>query len=634
MSARGESTARRNRASGRTELAPVRRVSNERAYLYQIIQTIGSGPDLETILRGIVRLVTEATACHACFVYFVHDRVLELRAASSIYAHLEGDVIIPIGEGLTGWVAKTRRSAFIRENALEDPRVRTAYFPELEDERFQSLVSVPIFSRAGEVIGVITLHAEAPHEFARADLDFLEHTASLIAGAVENGQLYEDATAKVALLTDLSKLSQRIASAASIHELLPLVAGGCRELLGADRCEIYLLDPDERLSLRSASPERAAGASLDTRRLWLEVLDVDLAHKGGEEARRLAEILWGDETEGFPVVAPLVVGEERLGILAALTQAPVADAESALAAVASHAAVAIKQHQLIDWLKEKNLVKDFFEALSGGHAIPEELAGQAARLGCDLDAQHLVMHMLPWTLRVPEGPRRGRRPRRDRQTQEPSWRELAARVESRVAGSLPGAVFDNRERSTRALLLLGSAQPGEIADTVRRIEREVAAEQAGSASIGLSNPCQEPASFRQGFQEAASAAEVGGLIRGAPGVSTYEDLGPYKYVLLSDEGVRDRYQQRLDRLVAYDRRKGTQLLETLEGYLDRRGNIVGTSRALYIHPNTLRQRLARVEGVAGFELEHEDWLSLAIAIKIVKLRMMRRSAAEERREDG
>ena len=73
------------------------------------------------------------------------------------------------GEGLAGWVVKTRRSAFIKEQALKDPRVK--YFPEFEEERFQSLVSVPVFDRDGGVMGVISLHAEAPHEFVRADLD-------------------------------------------------------------------------------------------------------------------------------------------------------------------------------------------------------------------------------------------------------------------------------------------------------------------------------------------------------------------------------------------------------------------------------------------------------------------------------
>jgi DNA-binding PucR family transcriptional regulator len=127
---------------------------------------------------------------------------------------------------------------------------------------------------------------------------------------------------------------------------------------------------------------------------------------------------------------------------------------------------------------------------------------------------------------------------------------------------------------------------------------------------------------------------VGSLIRGGPGVFTYEELGPYKYILGADGGVRDRYQHALDRLAEYDRRRGTQLLQTLEGYLDGRGNVVGSSRALYIHPNTLRQRLARIERLTDLDLEHEDWLSLAIAVKVVKLRLMRRSAREPAREEG
>jgi DNA-binding PucR family transcriptional regulator len=95
--------------------------------------------------------------------------------------------------------------------------------------------------------------------------------------------------------------------------------------------------------------------------------------------------------------------------------------------------------------------------------------------------------------------------------------------------------------------------------------------------------------------------------------------------------VRDRHQERLERLVEYDQRRGTELLATLEVYLESRGNIVRTARTVFAHPNTLRQRLARIEQLSGFDLEHEDWLSLGIAIKIVKLRLARESARERER---
>ena len=127
---------------------------------------------------------------------------------------------------------------------------------------------------------------------------------------------------------------------------------------------------------------------------------------------------------------------------------------------------------------------------------------------------------------------------------------------------------------------------------------------------------------------------MGALIRGKPGVTAYEDLGPYKYVLRQEDAARDRTQQELQLLVHYDDRRGTQLLDTLEGYLDHRGNVVATSRALFIHPNTLRQRLDRIRRVSGIDLDREDWLSLAVATKVVKLRRMRRASEREGGNDG
>ncbi len=623
MGASRGSMAARGR-TGSARLAAVRRVADERAYLYELIQTIGAGPDLEAILRGVVGLVTEATACHACFIYFLREDELELRAASAMYEHLEGKVVIPVGEGLTGWVTRTRRSAYIKERALDDPRVRRAYFPELGDEVYQSLVSVPIFSRDGEVIGAITLHADAPHEFARADLDFLEHTAALIAGAVENARLYEDATARVRLLSDLAELSERIASAADQEEVLARVAEGLRDLLGADRVEIHLLDAEERLRLAVARPERKAVEPIDTRTLWLGALET---RPSRDDSRRLGALLWGGDATGVPMIVPLVAGDDRLGLVAVSLPAARPDAEIAFAGVAAHTAVALRQHQVIDRLREKNLVKDFFLALARGDAAPLEAADLASRLGCDLEAPHVVLHIVPWRERAETSRDRvSRRPRRR------SWSELAGQVEGRLAARFPGLLVDNIERSIRALVPLRDMTAEEALASIRQMDWGDA--RGDAFSVGVSDPCSGAPAFARCLEEAASAAEVGSLIRGAPGVASYEGLGPYRYVLSAGDDDRDRFQQRVDLLVEYDRRRGTQLLDTLEGYLDHRGNVVGTSRALYIHPNTLRQRLDRIQRVSGIDLERDDWLSLAVATKVVKLRRMRMTTGEEGRHDG
>jgi sugar diacid utilization regulator len=514
---------------------------------------------------------------------------------------------------------RTRRSATIEENALADPRVK--YFPELEEDRFQSLVSVPVFGRAGDVIGVIALHAEAPHEFERTDLDFLEHTASLIGGAVENARLYEDATARVSMLSNMSRLSQAIASAANEGEVLRVVVDGLRGLLYARRAEIHLVAPDGRLRLCAARPERSPSAPLDDSASWTSAFD---ARMTAEERAGLARTLWPDDAGGWPAFAPLVAGAERLGLLAASMPDQVMDADAALAAVAAHTTVAIKQHQAIERLTEENLLKDFFRSLSRADAPVEGTVELAARLGCDLDVPHVVLQVVPW---------RGAASRRAtaRSGRPFSWSESVRQVESRLAARFPGVLVDGLERSLRALVPAGDWTADEVAGQVREMDWR---EPGEGLSVGLSHPCSGVASFARGFEEAESAAEVGGLLRGAPGVTTYYELGPYRYVLRAEDDARDAAQQRLELLVDYDRRRGTQLLDTLEEYLDHRGNVVGTSRELYIHPNTLRQRLGRIERLSGIDLERDDWLSLAVATKVVKLRRMRRSARPEGGKDG
>src|SRR5689334_12768634 len=124
----------------------------EGRFLYEIISTVASSLNLEEVLEGVVRLLSDASTVHA-FVYLLDrdGKNLVLRAASAPYADLVGQIELKRGEGLAWWSLENREAAFIRENALADPRVR--YFPELEEERFQSLVAVPLYDRRGDPLG-------------------------------------------------------------------------------------------------------------------------------------------------------------------------------------------------------------------------------------------------------------------------------------------------------------------------------------------------------------------------------------------------------------------------------------------------------------------------------------------------
>ena len=146
--------------------------------------------------RGVVDLATEATGCHACFIYLLEDWQLTIRAASPVFARggRRRAVLGRRGTDRAGSRA-TATPEFIRERAMDDPRMK--YVPLLQEERFQSMVAVPILSRAGETIGVIVLHTEAPREFAEDTLKLLVHIASLVSGAIENAQLYDQERRRV-----------------------------------------------------------------------------------------------------------------------------------------------------------------------------------------------------------------------------------------------------------------------------------------------------------------------------------------------------------------------------------------------------------------------------------------------------
>jgi len=133
------------------------------------------------------------------------------------YKDLAGRISLTRGQGLAWWALERRESAFIRENALDDPRFH--HVPELEEERFQSFVSVPLIGRTEKPIGVISLHTEAPREFTETEADFLASSAALVAGAIENARLYEQMGERVLELEHLTELGEEIAAAETLDEL-------------------------------------------------------------------------------------------------------------------------------------------------------------------------------------------------------------------------------------------------------------------------------------------------------------------------------------------------------------------------------------------------------------------------------
>jgi sugar diacid utilization regulator/putative methionine-R-sulfoxide reductase with GAF domain len=543
-------------------------------FLQEIVSTVASSLELSDVLPAVVRLLTDASGVHACFVYLLEDEArLVLRAASSPYERQAGKVVLERGEGLAWWAVERGEPAFIRDGALADPRVK--YVAELEEERFQSLLAVPIVARAGEPIGAITAHTEAPREFDDDEVDFVVTAASLVASAIENARLYEETRLRVSELEQLTELAEAIARADALDQLLDTVVREARPLLAARGCHLYLLDSaTEELELRASSPD-AAGAR---QTIGLAELGPELA-RGGRSTR---------------LAVPLVANDELVGLLVADGSARVDLGR----AIASQLAVGIKKVQVIEQLTEKNLIKDFFEELAAGRARAD-LEGRAARLGCDLDRPHVVL------------------------VAEPSSEAVARALRS----AAPGSLLDHREDSLRALVRL----TGPTGDAFLARLRRAHADLHEPVAVGVSSVCQGEASFAAGFAEAHEALLGTVVLSGSASVIAYDDLGAYKYLLrvALDGGIRDATVDAVGKLAEYDAQRGAQLLATLEEFLRRHGSISATSEALYVHPNTLRQRLRRIGQLSGLDLRRDDWLGIEIAVKMVKLHQALGSAGRD-----
>src|SRR5215471_14279325 len=376
--------------------------TQENNLLNEVISTVGSTLKLDEVLGHLVETVVRAIPCHAAFFY-LYDKDKErltLASTNQRYKNLVGKIEMALGEGITGWVGTHLQPVILKEAAMNDPRFR--YFPELEEEKFQSTMTVPILAKDRHLIGVITLHTVAPYEFLEQHQTFLMNTAALAAGAIENAQLYENTQHKLNILTKLSVMSQTISSGLYLDEMLRSLATLTVQIIEADLCVIMLMDQAKgRLTVRASSPnlnDRALSfqpIEVD-RHVWEKLREYNTRGQLSEMSAHALERLNPLKESQYKTLlsAPLIAGTEHLGLIncySIKTRRYTSEEQTLLSTIANQIAMAIKNSHLADMLAQKNLVKGFFEDLMYGTYDSEDSLRQRANfIGCDLTKPHTI----------------------------------------------------------------------------------------------------------------------------------------------------------------------------------------------------------------------------------------------------
>ena len=192
--------------------------------LHRVIGILSAGLDLNVVVQRVADLITATTSTDVCFVHLLDKPSgrLQLRGATPPFDQFAGRIELPVGDGVTGWVAAHCAPAVITDNKRADPRY--LYIPELRGEDFTSMASVPMITRPGDLVGVLNVHTHDRREFTEADVELLGTVAGLMAGAIENASLHsklaerEEAMERFAEQIVLLQETERRRLAGEIHD--------------------------------------------------------------------------------------------------------------------------------------------------------------------------------------------------------------------------------------------------------------------------------------------------------------------------------------------------------------------------------------------------------------------------------
>jgi signal transduction protein with GAF and PtsI domain len=150
-------------------------------FLHELGKRISSAP-LNEVLWKIVRFVSDFVNCDSCFLYILEGDELVLRASRNPHTDILDRLRMPLGQGITGWVAKHKMPVAIPRKAYQDPRFQNV--SDLPEDQYEAFLSVPMMCR-DRLVGVINVQHRQPKFHSRRDIQLISIIGFLVAAEVE-----------------------------------------------------------------------------------------------------------------------------------------------------------------------------------------------------------------------------------------------------------------------------------------------------------------------------------------------------------------------------------------------------------------------------------------------------------------
>ena len=290
-------------------------------------------------------------------------------------------------------------------------------------------------------------------------------------------------------------------------------------------------------------------------------------------------------------------------------------------------ALELERARAPEWASEE-AAADFVRALLGrGLTERADILARATELGADLEAGAgvLIVRAAP------------------RSAQTGDWRARVLTLTQRALRSAASGSLASLSGGDAAevVAIVAAADDERLRRAAGILEGELAEALAGfHVTIGASRRAGDPADVYRAGNEARLAVNVGEA-EGRP-MLAFEDTGAYRLLLPAmseDSGELQRfYTETIEPLAAYDEQYETELVATIEAYLENDGNVAATAKQLFTHRHTIRYRLERARDLSGHDVsstEGREKLGLGLkAMRVLGIAAPRGPALEPGAEAG
>jgi uroporphyrinogen-III synthase len=209
-------------------------------FLHDVGTRIAAADPLHEVLNRIVEFISDLVSCDSCFIYVLEGGDLVLRASKNPHPEVIDRLTMPIGQGITGWVAEHREPVVLERNASQDNRFRL--FSELPEDSFEALLSIPVVSRR-RVVSVINVQHKAPHAFEPREIKIISMIGHLVGAAIEMARLENE----------VIELSDKLA----VRKIIERAKGLIQSEYGISEEDAYALIKKQARSRRKSMKEIA-----------------------------------------------------------------------------------------------------------------------------------------------------------------------------------------------------------------------------------------------------------------------------------------------------------------------------------------------------------------------------------------